>query len=159
MTFQATLNHRAYGLHLFLYFFFKGEACILLEYTEFLTMEVGGLLILVLFFFFFSFYFTLQYCIGFGIHWHESATGVHALPTMNPPPHLPSHIIPLDHPHAPAPSILHPASCIEHRLVIRLFLMERKVFLFPWELSAIPGNKFCCHKCGCGCYRHLVGRG
>ena len=36
-------------------------------------------------FFFFNFkflfllYFTLQYCIGFGIHWHESATGVHEL--------------------------------------------------------------------------------
>ena len=28
-------------------------------------------------FFIYLFIFTLQYCIGFAIHWHESATGVH----------------------------------------------------------------------------------
>ena len=29
---------------------------------------------------------TLQYCSGFAIHWHESATGVHVSPISNPPP-------------------------------------------------------------------------
>ena len=57
---------------------------------------------------------TLQYCIGFAIHQHESATGVHVLPILNPPP---SSYHPSGSSQCTSPK--HPVSCIEPGLAIR----------------------------------------
>ena len=64
-------------------------------------------------FFAVCFFLTLQYCNGFATHQHESSMGVHMFPIPNPPPTSPTYTIPLGHPSAPAPSILHPASNLD----------------------------------------------
>ena len=74
------------------------------------------------YFFFVLLYFTLQYCIGFAIHQHESAMGVHEFPFLKPPSHLPPYTIPLSHPSAPAPSILYPASNLDWQFISYMIL-------------------------------------
>ena len=69
----------------------------------FVVFIIAFFLILKCFFFFF----TILY--WFCIHWHESTTGVHELPTLNPPPF----IVSLGHPSAPAPRILYPVSNLD----------------------------------------------
>ena len=63
---------------------------------------------------------ALQYCIGFAIHQHEFATGVHVFPILNPSPtSLP---IPLGYPSAPAPSILYHALNLDWRSVLYMII-------------------------------------
>ena len=83
------------------------------------------------FFFCFIYLFTLQYCIGFAIHWHESAIGVHVFPILKPP-HLPPHPIPLGHPSAPAPSIPY------HALNLDWWFISHMTIFFPALLPISP---------------------
>ena len=70
---------------------------------------------------------TLQYCIGFAIHWHESATGVHVFPILNPPPAsfpIPSlWVFPVHQPRAPCP--MHPTwICFTHNIHVSMPFFE-----------------------------------
>ena len=73
---------------------------------------------LMLFFFNLNFiyFFTLQRCVGFAIHWHESAMVYMCSPSWTPlPPPSPSH--PSGSSQCTSPE--HPVSCIEPGLAVR----------------------------------------
>ena len=82
--------------------------------------RIDAFVVVVFYLFIFWRLITLQYCIGFAIHWHESATGVHV--SIHPEPS--SSLLPPSPSH---PSRLSqcigfecPASCIKLGLVIQL---------------------------------------
>ena len=104
---------------------------------------------------------TLQYCIGFAIHQHKSAMGVHVLPILNPSSHLLPHTIPLGHPSAPAPRILYPASNLEWRFVSYMILYmfqchcPKSSPLLPFPQSPKDCSIHLCLFC-CLAYRVIV---
>ena len=79
---------------------------------------------------YYYYYFTLQYCISFATHQHESATGVHVFPIPNHPPHHPSGSSQYTSPK-------HPAPCIEPRLAIP-FLYDIIHVLMPFSQIMPP---------------------
>ena len=82
-------------------------------------------------FIYFNWVITLQYCIGFAIHQHESATGIHVFPILNPPPtSLPVHLSGSSQCTSPK----HPVSCIEPGLAIH-FIYDIIRFGFEQEKS------------------------
>ena len=70
-----------------------------------------------------TFFLILQYCIGFAIYQHESATGMYTrVPHPEPSSLLPPGTIPLGHPSVPAPSILYPALNLDWRFISYMIL-------------------------------------
>ena len=96
--------------------------------------------------------FTLQYCIGFAIHWLESTMNVHVFPTLNPPPHP----IPLGHPSAPVLSTLYHASNLDwwfvSHIIFYMFQCHSPKLSHPRPLPQSPKDcsihlyLFCCLK-------------
>ena len=95
---------------------------------------------------------TLQYCVGFAIHQHESAMGVHVFPILKPPPTsfpIPSlWVIPVHQPQAS-----YPASNLDWRFVsymIYMFQCHSAESSHPLPLPQSPKDcsihlcLFCC---------------
>ena len=95
---------------------------------------------------------TFQYCIGFAIHQHESTTGVHVFPILNPPPtslSIPSlWVIPVHQPRAPC--IIKPGLAIHFLYDIIHVSMPFSQIITPFPLPQSPKDcsihlcLFCC---------------
>ena len=95
---------------------------------------------------------TLQYCIGFAIHQHESATGIHMFPILNTT-HPPC-TLPLGHLSVPAPSIQYHASNLDwlfvSYMILYMFQCHSPKSSHPCSLPQSPKDcsihlcLFCC---------------
>ena len=91
------------------------------------------------------FYFTILYWFCHTLTWiHYGCTWV---PKHEPPSHLPPLIISLDHPHAPAPSILYPASDMDWRfvsyMIVHMFQCHSPKSSHPLPLPLPQSPKVC----------------
>ena len=110
------------------------------------------LFIYFLIFIFTLFCFTILYWFCHTLTWIRH--GCTWVPNPEPPSHLPPHIISLDHPRAPAPSILYPVSNIEWRfvsyLIVYMFQCHSPKSSHPLPLPQSPKVRsihlcfFCC---------------
>ena len=106
---QGKMNS-AYSL--MIYFDFNSYSLTII--VKIVSEKVYFLLFLKFILFIYLFYFlTLQYCIGFAIYQHESATGTHMFPVLNPPPSSLPVLSLSGCPSAPAPSIQYRASNLD----------------------------------------------
>ena len=87
-----------------------------------------------------QFFFILFYFIYFAVlYWFcHTSTCIHHgcthVPHPEPPSHLPPHTIPLDHPSAPAPSFLYPASNLDWQFIsyMILYMFQFESILMRW---------------------------
>ena len=108
------------------------------------------------FFLILFYYLTLQYCIGFAIYQHESTTGIHVFPILNPPPSC----LPSGSSQCTSPK--HPVSCLETGLVTHFIYdiihvsMPFSQIIPPIPLPQSPKDCsihqrfFCCLTINCG---------
>ena len=101
---------------------------------------------------------TLQYCIGFAIHQHESAMGVHVFSILNPPPTslpIPSlWVIPVHHPQA---SCIEPGLQLVSYMILYMFQCHSPKSSHPHPLPESPKD-YSIHLClfCCLAYRVII---
>ena len=110
-----------------------------------------------LIFIFTLFYFTMLYWFCHTLTWiHHGCT---CDPKHEPPSHLPPYNIPLGHPHAPAPSMLYPASDIDwwfnSYMIVYLFQCHSPKSSHPLPLSPKVHYTHLCLS-GCPAYRVII---
>ena len=103
---------------------------------------------------------TLQYCITFAIHQHESATGIHIFPILNPPPSslpVPSlWVVPLHQPQASR--IMHRTWTAIHFIYDIIHVSMPFSQIIPPSPSATESKRLFIHLClfCCLAYRVIV---
>ena len=110
-----------------------------------------------LIFIFTLFYFTILCWFHHRLTWiHHGCT---CDPTHEPPSYLPPHNIPLDHPHAPAPSMLYPASDIDwwfdSYMIVYMFQCHSPKSSHPLPLPLSPKVRYT-HLCLLCCLAYRV---
>ena len=109
------------------------------------------------FFFLTLFYFTILYWFYHTLTWiHHGCSWV---PNPEPPSHLPPHTISLGHLHAPAPSMLYPASDIDWRfnsyMIVYMLECHSPKSSHPLPLPLSP-KVHCTHLCLFPCLAYRV---
>ena len=121
-------------------------------YFIFLLLSAEVFIFFNFFFLFTLFYFSILYWFCHTLTWIHH--GCIQAPNPESPSHFPPHIISLDHPHAPAPSILYPVSNMDWHfvsyMIVYMFQCHSPKSSHPLPLPQSPKVRsihlclFCC---------------